>query len=375
MHNVDVIGIACASFSPSCGELSSSSYAIAVEAMKVMTKIIGGLVILMLLTCIGLAMAMFAKERENVPVTTLTEEPDVSEEFLNEPIRPIPLRVRLDKRKVELGNKLFHDSLLSQDGKISCATCHSLAMGGVDRKTQSIGINDTAGGINAPTVLNASLNFVQFWDGRAPTLEEQISGPVTNPKEMGSNWDEVLSKLSRSPDYKTQFSKIYEDGITEHNIKDSIATFERSLYTPNSRFDQYLRGNRSAITQEEKEGYAAFKQLGCTTCHQGMGVGGNMFQPFGVMGNYFADRGNITKADYGRYNVTQQEADRYKFKVPSLRNVDLTAPYFHDGSATTLDEAVRVMAKYQLGIQLDERKAGSIVKFLKTLTGEMRSGE
>lgn len=331
----------------------------------------------MLLTCIGLALAMTMASWRHAeePVAALAREPEVSEEFLNEPIRPIPLHVRLDKRKVALGNRLFHDSLLSQDGKISCATCHSLATGGVDRKTQSLGINDTAGGINAPTVLNASLNFVQFWDGRATTLEEQISGPVTNPKEMGSNWDEILAKLNRSPDYKEQFSKIYEEGITENSIKDSIATFERSLYTPNSRFDQYLRGDRNAITQEEKEGYAAFKQLGCTTCHQGMGVGGNMFQPFGVMGNYFSDRGNITKADYGRYNVTQQETDRYKFKVPSLRNVDLTAPYFHDGSATTLDEAVRVMAKYQLGIQLDERKTGSIVKFLKTLTGEMRNGE
>ena len=293
---------------------------------------------------------------------------------VGEPIQPIAIDSNLDERKVRLGEALFNDPQLSKDNSISCASCHGLTTGGVDRLSHSIGINGAVGSINAPTVFNSGANFKQFWDGRAETLEDQIDGPVQAAGEMGSSWPEVISKLSKSPDYVSSFEALYADGIQVRNIKDAIATFERSLSTPDSRFDQYLRGDSSALSDEEKQGYHIFKSYGCITCHQGINVGGNMFQTFGVMADYFADRGNITRADLGRFNVTEQEKDRYVFKVPSLRNVALTAPYFHDGTASDLQDAVRVMAKYQLGRQLSNEEVASLVSFLKTLSGK-RAGE
>jgi cytochrome c peroxidase len=189
---------------------------------------------------------------------------------------------------------------------------------------------------------------------------------------MGSNWGEVVAKLERSDAYQEAFAALYPDGITQDAIKDAIATFERSLYTPNARFDRYLRGDETAIDEEEKEGYRLFKTYGCVKCHQGMTIGGNHFDTFGTIGDYFADRGNVTEADFGRFNVTGDEHDRFKFKVCSLRNVALTPPYFHDGSAETLEEAVTVMARYQLGRQMPETDVKRIVKFLATLTGEYK---
>ncbi len=189
---------------------------------------------------------------------------------------------------------------------------------------------------------------------------------------MGSNWVEVTGKLSRSPEYVAAFGAIYPQGIQEQTVKDAIAMFERSLYTPNSRFDRYLRLEKNAITAEEKKGYQLFKSVGCIACHQGVGVGGNMFQVFGVMRNYFADRGNMTASDYGRYNITGRDRDRHVFKVPSLRNVEVTPPYLHDGSVNELEDVVDVMAKYQLGRKLNRRQVTLITKFLKTLTGEYK---
>ncbi len=293
---------------------------------------------------------------------------------VGEPIQPIAIDMNLDERKVRLGEALFNDPQLSKDNSISCASCHSLTTGGVDQRSYSIGINGAVGSINAPTVFNSGANFKQFWDGRAETLEDQIDGPIQAAGEMGSTWPEVIAKLSKSPDYVSSFEALYADGIQVRNIKDAIATFERSLSTPDSRFDQYLRGDGSALSDEERQGYQIFKSYGCVSCHQGINVGGNMFQTFGVMADYFADRGNITKADLGRFNVTGQEKDRYAFKVPSLRNVALTAPYFHDGTANNLQDAVKVMAKYQLGRQLSNDEVTSLVSFLKTLSGK-RLGE
>jgi cytochrome c peroxidase len=180
----------------------------------------------------------------------------------------------------------------------------------------------------------------------------------------------VLAKLRADESYSRAFAGLFADGVTEANVRTAIAAFERTLTTPGSRFDRWLAGERSLLTEAEASGYERFKTAGCIACHQGRNVGGNMFQRFGVMGDYFADRGNVTKADYGRYNVTKQEQDRHVFRVPSLRNVELTAPYFHDGSAETLEQAVRVMAKYQLGRVLPEQDLASIVLFLKTLTGQ-----
>lgn len=291
-----------------------------------------------------------------------------------EPIRPIPMHIQLDENKVALGRKLFHEPKLSHDDNIACSNCHDLSTAGTDGMALSIGINETVGFFNAPTVLNSGFNFRQFWDGRAGSLEEQIEGPIHQSFEMGSSWPEVIGKLERDASYVQAFAAFYPDGIKSDNIKDAIATFERSLYTPNSRLDRYLRGDAKALSPEEEEGYRLFKSFGCVACHQGIGVGGNMFQVFGIMGNYFADRGNIKEIDLGRFNITGDEEDRYVFKVPSLRNVALTAPYFHDGSVERLQDAVRIMARYQLGHKLISREIELLTKFLGTLTGEYDEG-
>ncbi|NET33032.1 MAG: cytochrome-c peroxidase [Cyanothece sp. SIO1E1] len=290
---------------------------------------------------------------------------------VNEPIQPIPLKIELDQAKVELGQKLFHDPQLSYDNSISCASCHNLATGGTDRLKTSIGVMGEAVAVNSPTVFNSGFNSKQFWNGRADTLEDQVDGPVLTAEEMGSHdWPSVINKLKQSSEYTTAFKQMYAEGITSDNIKDAIATFERSLYTPNAPFDQYLRGDQEALTADEKEGYRLFKSYGCISCHQGMLVGGNMFQTFGTMGDYFGDRGEVTEADLGRFNVTGNERDRFVFKVPSLRNVLLTSPYFHDGSAETLDQAIKLMGQYQLGINLPQEDVDQIMFFLNSLTGE-----
>ena len=292
---------------------------------------------------------------------------------LNEPIQPIPLKKELDSRLVKVGKALFFDTRLSRDNTVSCATCHNLEQkGGADGLKLAQGIGNRKGGINTPTVFNAELNFRQFWDGRAANLEEQIDGPVNNPMEMGTNWKEVIPKLMADVELKQSFKEIFGGkSITPSMVKSAIAEFERSLSTPNSRFDKYLRGKANVLTDEEIEGYRLFKNNGCVACHQGVNIGGNMYQTFGVMGDYFKERGGpITEADRGRENVTGNPKDRHIFKVPSLRNVALTAPYFHDGSAQTLADAVRVMARFQLGRSLEDTEVRLIVKFLQTLTGE-----
>ena len=290
----------------------------------------------------------------------------------DEPIKPIPPEPQLDVRKVALGDRLFHDKRLSKDNSLSCAGCHNLSRGGVDGLSSSIGIGGAKGPVNAPTVFNSSLNFRQFWDGRAASLEEQAAGPVHNPSEMGSNWAEVLGKLAQDRALVDQFKAAYGDGLQAKNIQNAIAVFERSLTTPNARIDKYLKGDKTALSSDELRGYQLFKAYGCVACHQGVNVGGNMFQTFGVMGDYFEKRGNVTTADLGRYNVTKNEADKHVFKVPSLRNVALTAPYFHDGSAKTLNDAVDVMFKYQLGRPATTHDKELIVRFLHTLTGEYK---
>ncbi len=287
-----------------------------------------------------------------------------------EPITPLPLTVALDQRKVELGRKLFHEPAISADGTVSCATCHNLANGGVDRLPRSRGIGGKIGTINAPTVFNSGFNFRQFWNGRAESLEDQVDGPVRNPIEMASSWPQAIAALERDRQYRKAFSSIYPDGIQPHNVRDAIATFERSLITPNSRFDRSLRGDKAALDEKEQAGYRLFRQVGCISCHQGVNIGGNLYQKLGIMEDYFAARGHITPTDMGLFNVTGREADRHYFKVPSLRNVALTPPYLHDGSALTLEDAIKVMARYQLGKELNAGDVSSISAFLKTLTGE-----
>jgi cytochrome c peroxidase len=309
------------------------------------------------------------------PWTAVATQPGESMEAQpaesNEPIQPIEALANLDPRKISLGRKLFGDARLSHNNQISCATCHDMKNGGADGKARSIGIGGAVGIINAPTVLNSGFNFSQFWDGRASTLEEQIDGPIQSQIEMASTWPEVIGKLTSAPEYVRTFREIYGDTARSGHIKDSIAEFERSLTTPNSRFDRYLRHDPNALTEREQAGYKLFKSLGCASCHQGAGVGGNMYQKMGVMAPYFTAGEHVSRADRGRFNVTGNPRDMYMFKVPSLRNVALTGPYFHDGSAPTLSDAVRMMGKYQLSRSLTGEQVELIVAFLKTLTGEL----
>ncbi|VVN99829.1 cytochrome-c peroxidase [Pseudomonas fluorescens] len=293
-----------------------------------------------------------------------------SAEPLNEPLKPLPPVPHQDPRRVELGRQLFNDTRLSVNNRVSCASCHLLEKGGADDKRFSIGFDGKPLTINTPSVLNASLNFRQFWNGRANTLESQSHEVVQSPNEMGSNWPHVVQTLSADPTYHTTFAAAYPDGVTAANMQNALATYERTLLSRNSRFDQYLLGDTDILTRDEKYGYQRFKEYGCIACHQGVNIGGNMFQKFGVMGDYFQARGNPTESDLGRYLVTRDEEDRNVFKVPSLRNVAVTAPYFHDGSARTLEDAVDVMFKYQLGRIPSEKDKALITQFLKTLTGE-----
>jgi len=282
-----------------------------------------------------------------------------------EPIQPIPINYDYDRPKIELGKKLFFEPRLSKSGWISCNSCHNLSTGGADNLPTSIGHKWLFGPINAPTVLNAKFNLAQFWDGRAKDLKEQAGGPIANPMEMASNHLIAVGVLQSIPEYVQWFKAVYGDGeITIDHITDAIAVFEETLTTPNARFDLWLRGY-DRISKMEEEGYELFKDKGCIICHSGFGVGGASFQRFGNAKPYTKDTQTL-----GRYNVTKNEKDKYVFKVPLLRNIELTAPYFHDASVWGLSEAVCVMAEYQLGTALAEEETNKIVAFLRTLTGE-----
>lgn len=288
----------------------------------------------------------------------------------DEPISPIPQSLPLDARKVALGKLLFNDTRLSRDDTVACASCHVLAKGGADGRKQPVGIGGQLGRINAPTVLNSAFNFRQFWDGRAASLEDQVDGPVQNPAEMGSDWPSVIEKLARDAAYPAAFRAAYADGLNPANVRNAIAEFERSLITPRSRFDRYLQGERDAISHDELKGYQLFKNYGCVACHQGVNVGANLYQRLGVMQPYFVGDADAEPANRGRAAITGSDEDLHVFKVPGLRNVALTAPYFHDGSIASLEEAVAIMARFQLGVNLPSQDVALIVGFLKTLTGE-----
>lgn len=286
-----------------------------------------------------------------------------------EPIQPIPISFDWNVAKIELGKKLFFEPRLSKSGWISCNSCHNLSTGGADNLPSSIGHKWLFGPINSPTVLNAKFNLAQFWDGRAKDLKEQAKGPIANPMEMASNHELSVNVLQSIPEYVQWFKEAYgDDKITIDNVADAIAAFEESLITPNSRFDAWLNGYDDKISESEFQGYDLFKNKGCVICHNGFGVGGNSFQKFGVAKPYDKDTQTL-----GRYNVTKEEKDKYAFKVPLLRNIELTAPYFHDASTWSLSEAVNIMAEYQLGSALTEDETNKIVAFLRTLTGAQPS--
>lgn len=295
-------------------------------------------------------------------------------ERAGEPIRPIIPSENVDERKAELGFALFHDPRLSVDNTVSCASCHALDMGGVDNHQYSHGVEERLGGVNAPTVYNAVYNFVQFWDGRAKTLAEQAAGPPLNPVEMASeSFDEIIAKLQQDENYVKLFAELYPEGITEATITNAIEEFERTLVTPNSQFDKWLLGDDNALTAQELRGYELFKEYSCATCHTGVNLGGESYELMGLRRHYFEERGlELTEEDNGRYKQTQDERDRHRFKVPGLRNVELTWPYYHDGSRLTMDDAVRDMALYQCDVELAEDDVQDIVAFLRTLTGEYK---
>lgn len=279
-------------------------------------------------------------------------------------IEPIPLKLEYDYDKAILGKKLFFDKRLSKDNSISCASCHDLTKGGDDGLKFSVGIDGKLGDINAPTVLNSVFNFRQFWDGRAKDLAEQAKGPIENPIEMGHDFTKLLEVLKTSF-YEKSFKAIYEDGITKENLVDAIAEFEKTLITPNSAFDRYLKGDENAINSFEKEGFELFKNKGCISCHNGVNIGGNLYSKFGMLID-------VDSKNLGKYNVTKNELDKYYFKVPTLRNISLTAPYFHDGRYYDLKEAVKTMALVQLGRPVTDLEIEKIVAFLKTLNGELK---
>ncbi len=286
------------------------------------------------------------------------------------PLQPLPEKLSLNAAKVALGQQLFVDKRLSGDGSVSCETCHGLDKGGTDRLRVSKGIRGQMGPINSPTVYNSAYQIAQFWDGRAATLEEQAAGPVENPLEMGAKWKNVVERLRKDEALLAAMKKVYPDGITAKNVQNAIAEFERSLVTP-SRLDRYLRGDAKALSAKERAGLEAFVKRGCAMCHVGKGLGGQSYEKMGLYESYFSGR-KITDADLGRYNVTKRARDRHRFKVPILRNVAITPPYFHDGSTSDLAKAVSIMASHQVhgGVPAGDREA--IVVFLKSLTGMYR---
>jgi cytochrome c peroxidase len=269
-----------------------------------------------------------------------------------------------NKALVDLGKKLYFETKLSVNDKMSCNTCHNLDTYGVDNEPTSPGHEGKRGGRNSPTVYNAALHIAQFWDGRAEDVEAQAIGPILNPIEMGMPSEAVvIEKLSKVEDYQKSFKKAFpkaDPALTYKNIGVAIGAYERTLLTP-SRFDDFLNGKDKALTDVEKKGLKRFVEIGCTSCHNGAAVGGSMYMKLGAVNEYKTE-------DLGRFEVTKDEADKHVFKVPSLRNIEKTAPYFHDGSIKTLEEAIKIMAWHQLGEKVSDQDVSEIKAFLGSLT-------
>ncbi len=290
----------------------------------------------------------------------------------DQPIEPLPLNVDFDPGSAALGEALFKEPLLSGDGKVSCSSCHRADHGLADTAPHSFVAGRPEAPVNTPGLYNVRYLYKLNWSGKFDSIETQLDALIRNPDVMASSWDGIAKRLADVPAYRDKFGSLFQDGLTPKNVRRVMVEYERSLVTPNSAFDRFLAGDLAALSVEAKHGYALFKGDGCASCHQGIAIGGNLFQRFGVVRDYFVDRGNITRGDWGRFNVTAREEDRFVFRVPSLRNVALTAPYFHDGSAATLEDAVRVMGQYQLGRELEPKDRDDLVAFLRSLTGEYR---
>lgn len=298
--------------------------------------------------------------------------------FLNKV--PIPKNNVITEEKVNLGKKLFFDPRISKNGTVSCNSCHNVMAGGDDNRKFSSGINGLRGGRSAPTVWNSAYNSVQFWDGRAATLEEQAKGPMTNPVEMGmENHDIVINRLKGIKDYVNSFKQVFneKESLNIENVAKAIATYERTLVTPNSKFDQFIKGNKKIFSEAEIKGYKTFQAVGCITCHSGenfagprLDVGTGFYMRFPMFPNKELEDELQIKKDLGRYEVTKLESDKNMFRVPTLRNIALTAPYFHNGSASNLKQAIKVMGQLQLNKKLSNEEIESIETFLKTLSGQ-----
>ena len=318
----------------------------------------------------ALAAVVFLPVR-SLPANAAESEPKPAA-FTAEPITPIEAPSGLDRAKVAIGEELFGDVRLSHGDQLACLTCHPLNQGGTDHSALRASPADGAPlDYNIPGIFNAVLNFRFNWRGQFRTIEEQNESVLLNPSlMMNASWEELLSRLRADPVYRDSFAVSYGGPVERTFVLDALASYERSLVTPDAQFDRYLRGDKTAITPAEEEGYRLFKSLGCVSCHQGANVGGNLFERFGVFEEPYPLGASVRPVDLGRFSITGKERDRYVFRVPSLRNIAQTAPYFHDGSAPTLKMAVRVMAQKQLGRRLTGDEIDLLVGFLKTLTGE-----
>ena len=304
------------------------------------------------------------------------------EAFAQHALQPIPDSLATDIRKVTLGRKMYNDARISLDGTLSCATCHVIDKGGADSRgtRTSEGIYGQFGGINAPTVLNAAFNVEQFWNGRAHTLADQAAGPPVNPVEMGDQtWEQICERLKEDASLVAEFQSIYPEGITQATVTDAIAEYEKTLITPNDRLDQMLKGDENALTEEEKKGLAAFMDNSCAVCHVGKTLGGQSFETLGIYEDYYAAREQsnpdivYNDDDKGLAGFTGDTADLHRFKVPGLRNISKTSPYFHDGTQATIEDAVRAMFRFELGVkEAPESDVASISAFLRTLDGEIK---
>lgn len=287
------------------------------------------------------------------PSQSIEEPLESNSTVADEPITPIPGPPTIDPLKIKLGERLFGDPRLSHDNSRSCSSCHDLGTNGASRKSHDVGLDGSSLPLNTLTVFNAALNFRLGWEGKFRTLEVDTEALLDSPQIMGTSIPEAVEKLDADPNMRREFTAVYGNGPDASNIVDAIASFERTLVTPDSRFDHWLAGDATALSTDELEGYRLFKSLGCVSCHQGVNVGGNLFERHGIFHPLASPKPEI-------------------LRVPSLRNVATTAPYFHDGSAQTLDDAVRKMGLAQLNSTLTDQQVNAIVAYLRTLTGNYR---
>lgn len=327
------------------------------------------------LVMLGLALFSCKKEvKEDFSVKPVSEKSELQKKADNffKSISTVETTT-IPQNKIDLGKKLYFDKALSKNGTVSCNSCHNLATFGVDNKSFSVGDTKELGGRNSPSSIYAYLHGMQFWDGRAKDVEEQAGGPLLNPVEQGIPNEAFLEKKLRAiPEYQTAFKSVFpndKEPITFANLTNAIGAFERQL-APESKFDNYLDGNDQALNEQEKKGLTSFMDNGCTTCHSGVAVGGQLIQKFGLYGDY-SKFTHSKKLDMGVYDRTKKEGDQLMFKTPSLRNVEKTYPYFHDGSVASLKESIIIMGKLQVNKDISEADANDIVAFLKTLTADV----